>query len=74
MKIDKVVIKSNPAFPDSAQCTVEMSDDHGICYAYTMTAPNSTPPRVLVDSCVKAILDRSIKIITDRYYERTNVL
>lgn len=71
MKIDKVVIKTNPVFTDSVECMVEMSDDHGIRYAYAVSGFHNTPNRVMIDQCVKAILDRSVRIITDRYLERT---
>ena len=71
MNINKVVIKNNPTFPDSIECTVEMSDDLGECYAFSMSAGKDCPPRVLVEACVQSILVRSVKNITDRYYERT---
>lgn len=71
MKIDKVTIKTNSIFTDSMECTVEMSDDLGICYAYSMGASNHTPHRALVEACVRAILVRYTGVITNRYYERT---
>ena len=68
MKIDKVVIKTNPVFTDSVECMVEMSDDHGIRYAYAVSGLHNTPNRVMIDQCVKAILVRYVGVVTNRYY------
>lgn len=70
MKIDKVAIRNNEAFPNSIECTVEMSDDHGIRYASTMTSHINAPNRLVVDKCVDAILNRYVKVVVDRYFER----
>lgn len=73
MKIDNIIIKNNQTFPNSIECTVEMSDDLGICYAYTMTNHIDAPNRVVIDKCVDAILNRYVKVVTDRYFERVGL-